>query len=145
MFHSNTGTCRENTRSKIVTWIHDYTDVTKYTRNSSNCLQLSIMVFLTVKYHGTARNSCFTSTRHLAVVSFRAPLPLSCQHHCWIKQAGYTFPLFHKVVLGLIISGGVILIWFRGSIFVIDSGFSNFVNLCGLYITSGILNIVQSQ
>lgn len=127
MFHSNTGTCRENTHSKIVTWIHDY--LTKYTRNSNNCLQLSIMVFLTVKYQATARNSCFASTnqrtgsagrmgrfpkdmfgcllqigislvrihssskilcyllvifvcRHLAVVSFCAPLHLSWRHHC---------------------------------------------------------------
>jgi len=50
------------------------------------------------------------------------------------------FPLIHKVVLGLIISGGN-----RGSIFVIDSGFCNFVNLCGLCITSCILNTVRSQ
>lgn len=109
--------------------------ITKYTRNSSNCLQLSIMVFLTVYYHGTGRNSCFASTnqrtgsvrrmgsfswdmfgcflqigislvsihssseilfyllvifvcRHLAVVSFHAPLPLSCRHHFWISRQG---------------------------------------------------------
>lgn len=135
--------------------------ITKYTRNSSNCLQLSIMIFLTVKYHGTARNSFFASTNQrtgsagrmgsfsqeyvwLVVANwnkssqhsfklrnfilFTCYICLqalsSCQFPCTStselsapllnKQAGYTFPLFHKVVLGLIISGGVILSWFGG-------------------------------